>query len=124
MSKKKTKIDVSGDVESLTSNPFAAISGMVPDELPQQDNEAKEPSKPKKDESPFKVARTRKGGWPITFEKRAKGKKVTVIKNITGDINALLKILRKHCGAGGVAKDGIIELQGNHMEKVEDFLKK
>lgn len=38
----------------------------------------------------FFVKRTKKGKLPISYENRAKGKKVTVISNVTGDPAILL----------------------------------
>jgi translation initiation factor 1 len=36
---------------------------------------------------------------------------------------ALAKQLKAACGSGGTAKDGVIEIQGDHLDKVMDWLK-
>jgi translation initiation factor 1 len=49
------------------------------------------------------------------------GKTVTVIDGIIGsdtELAALAQQLKKLCGSGGTVKDGIIEIQGDHCEKV------
>lgn len=59
--------------------------------------------------------------------KHRAGKKVTVIDGFIGpdeDLQALGKELRQHCGTGGSAKDGFILVQGDHVEKVVNYLKK
>lgn len=49
------------------------------------------------------------------------GKTVTLVKNLTlseNDLKALSKTLKQACGTGGTIKDGIIEIQGDHREKI------
>jgi translation initiation factor 1 len=58
----------------------------------------------------------------VTVEKRARGKVVTVVRNISGDGASLLKDLKRRCGAGGVVREDSIEIQGDHREKVEAYL--
>jgi translation initiation factor 1 len=53
------------------------------------------------------------------------GKSVTVVRGVPGDAAALLKTgqeLRAACGSGGTVKDGAIEVQGDHVEKVMAWL--
>lgn len=53
------------------------------------------------------------------------GKAVTVIRDVTlnpEDLMALGKRLRSECGAGGTLKDGVLEIQGDHREKVTRLL--
>jgi translation initiation factor 1 len=55
------------------------------------------------------------------------GKAVTVVRGLALDaaaLAALAKQLKAVCGAGGTAKDGVIEVQGDHCERVIDALKK
>ncbi|MCZ7672812.1 MAG: translation initiation factor [Chloroflexi bacterium] len=40
------------------------------------------------------------------------------------DMKALGKTLKKKCGTGGAVKDGNIEIQGDHREKVAEDCKK
>ena len=50
------------------------------------------------------------------------GKTVTVITGVpAGDdaIASLAQKLKKLCGSGGTVKDGVIEIQGDHCDKVE-----
>ena len=50
------------------------------------------------------------------------GKTVTLITGIpaTDDtIAALAQQLKKLCGSGGTVKDGVIEIQGDHCDKVQ-----
>lgn len=70
----------------------------------------------------FSVKRTKKGKLPISYENRAKGKKVTVISNVTGDSGILLQELKKKIGAGGVVRGDTVEIQGDHQVVVEKFL--
>lgn len=53
--------------------------------------------------------------------KQRGGKTVTVITGVTGDeaeLSVLAQQLKKLCGSGGTVKDGTIEIQGDHCEKV------
>ena len=61
----------------------------------------------------------------IYTDSRRYGKMVTVIDGIDDndiDINDLAKKLKNKCAAGGTAKDGKIELQGDHKKKVQAAL--
>lgn len=54
-----------------------------------------------------------------------RGKAVTTVSDIPlGDdeIKKLGNELKKRCGVGGTAKNGVIELQGDHRDKVLAFL--
>jgi len=54
------------------------------------------------------------------------GKAVTVVRGLALDVIALAELgkrLRGACGAGGTAKDGVLEVQGDHVERVVDWLK-
>jgi len=58
--------------------------------------------------------------------KGRKGKGVTVVKGVPLEAEALQhlgKQLRTACGSGGTVKDGVIEIQGDHIELVMDKLK-
>jgi translation initiation factor 1 len=58
--------------------------------------------------------------------KQRRGKSVTIIANLPGDLaqlTALAQDFRKLCGTGGSLKDGNIELQGDHRDRVEARLR-
>ena len=49
------------------------------------------------------------------------GKVVTLVTNLSlspDDHKALLKHLKQTCGSGGTIKDGVLEIQGDHREKI------
>ena len=53
------------------------------------------------------------------------GKAVTVVRGVPVDAAALVKLaqdLKAACGSGGTVKDGTIEVQGDHVEKVMALL--
>jgi translation initiation factor 1 len=54
--------------------------------------------------------------------KNRKGKTVTVISGLSGNLKELLKELQKQCGAGGSLKQNIIEIQGDHRDKIAGLL--
>ena len=57
--------------------------------------------------------------------KRRAGKTVTVIAGLQHDpdtLNAILKKLKTQCGSGGTLKDGELEIQGDHRERVATAL--
>ena len=54
------------------------------------------------------------------------GKAVTVVRGLDLDAAALLQLaqqLKAACGCGGTAKEGVIEVQGDHCDKVIGLLK-
>jgi translation initiation factor 1 len=55
------------------------------------------------------------------------GKTVTLVKQLAlseEDMKDLAKKLKQVCGSGGTVKDDVIEIQGEHREKIADALKK
>ncbi len=58
------------------------------------------------------------------FTEKRKGKTVTVIKNVDGDLKALAKTLKAQFCCGGSVKDDQIELQGDHTCAAQAFFKK
>lgn len=59
--------------------------------------------------------------------KRRAGKTVTVASGFEHTPESLAKIaatLKKKCGSGGTAKDGEIEIQGDHAGRVAEELRK
>jgi translation initiation factor 1 len=55
-----------------------------------------------------------------------RGKAVTTVSNVPLDDDGLRELagrLKKRCGVGGSAKDGVIELQGDHRDTVVEVLR-
>lgn len=56
-----------------------------------------------------------------------KGKGVTTISGVPvpeAELKTLAKKLKKTCGTGGALKEGVIEIQGDHREKLKAVLEK
>ncbi|OGS52461.1 MAG: protein translation factor SUI1 [Euryarchaeota archaeon RBG_13_61_15] len=61
----------------------------------------------------------------ILTDTRRYGKIVTVVDGIDAtdiDLDDLARKLKTRCAAGGTAKEGRIELQGEHKKKVKEVL--
>jgi len=61
----------------------------------------------------------------ILTDTRRYGKVVTVVEGIDStdiDLNDLARKLKTRCAAGGTAKEGRVELQGDHKKKVKEVL--
>ena len=55
------------------------------------------------------------------------GKAVTLIKKLVlseEDMKELAKKLKQVCGSGGTVKDDVIEIQGEHRERIAEALQK
>ncbi len=55
------------------------------------------------------------------------GKGVSLVKNLVlteKDMKALAKKLKQACGSGGTVKNGMIEIQGEHRQKMAETLEK
>lgn len=69
-------------------------------------------------------------GGPIRVSRDSKGrngKSVTVIRGLPLDeagLAALGKELRTACGSGGTVKDGMVEIQGDHCDRILEILGK
>ena len=62
----------------------------------------------------------------LKLEKRPKGKVVTTVAGLDpsgNDLADLAARLKGRCGSGGTVKDGVIELQGDHLGAAEAALK-
>lgn len=61
----------------------------------------------------------------VRIDTRRYGKAVTVVEGFTDDANvdALAKELKRYVAAGGTVKEGHIELQGDHRQKVVGMLR-
>jgi translation initiation factor 1 len=63
----------------------------------------------------------------ILETKHRAGKTVTIVYGFVGkeeDMNVLGKALKNHCGTGGSVKEGEIIIQGDHRQKVFQYLQK
>ncbi len=71
----------------------------------------------------------RPGGGRVKVRRETggrRGKTVTTVSGVPLDdagLRDLATRLKKRCGVGGSAKDGVIELQGDHREVVLDVLR-
>lgn len=63
----------------------------------------------------------------VSREKQGRGGKVvTLVRGLALPADALAalgKQLRSACGAGGTVRDGVLEVQGDHVERVIELLK-
>ena len=78
---------------------------------------ARKPASPTPGDGIVRVSRETKGRG---------GKAVTVVRGLALGAAALTKVaqkLKSTCGCGGTVKDGIIEVQGDHCDKVMSLLK-
>jgi translation initiation factor 1 len=75
------------------------------------------------DEEPVSGASAPAGGGPgirLRLDRRASSRVVTVVTGLPlPEGPALARALRAACGAGGTFKEGILELQGDHRDRVE-----
>jgi translation initiation factor 1 len=62
----------------------------------------------------------------VTTQTRRYGKKITLVEGFDKhvDVKSVAKTLKEGLACGGTAKDGIIELQGDHKKKVRPILVK
>ncbi len=80
------------------------------------DQSSTQQTAPKKSDGVVRIMRDRK---------HRGGKTVTVITGVPASneaIMALAQQLKKLCSSGGTVKDGVIEIQGDHCEKVQTKL--
>ena len=53
-----------------------------------------------------------------------RGKVVTVVRGLPArDLKTTASELKKLCGSGGAVKEGAVEIQGDHREKVAEHLR-
>jgi translation initiation factor 1 len=67
-----------------------------------------------------------KVGIRIRLDRRRAGRLVTVVTGFPGteaEAARLARELKAACGAGGTYKNGSMELQGDHRDRVEDSLR-
>lgn len=64
----------------------------------------------------------------VRISRSTKGRKGSGVSVITGlplhgkELSKLAKELKKKCGSGGTVKNGVIEIQGEHREKLQKLL--
>ena len=69
-----------------------------------------------------------RGSGQVRVSRESKGrggKTVTLVRGLALDgeaLAALGKRLRSACGAGGALKDGVLEIQGDHVDRVLQLL--
>jgi translation initiation factor 1 len=76
-----------------------------------------------------RLGELRSHGGPVKVRRETagrRGKAVTTVSNVPLDDAGLRELagrLKKRCGVGGSAKDGVIELQGDHRTVVVELLR-
>jgi len=105
--------------QSLSHNPFAALSG---EGLPPA------PESPAADSAPLsKPVRKNRGRVDIIRQTTGRGgKTVTVVKGFVGiglpEKEQLARAMQRACGTGGTVKNGQIEIQGDKRAEVARIL--
>jgi translation initiation factor 1 len=99
------------------SNPGGIVFSTNPEFVPFQEEDEK-PTTLEPKSQPIKLK--------LETKHRA-GKAVTLILGFVGkddDAEDLVKRLKTHCGSGGSSKDGEMLIQGDHREKIKQWLHK
>jgi translation initiation factor 1 len=60
----------------------------------------------------------------IRSEKRRYGKAMTLVEGLDSDQKEIMKKLKAKLACGGTVKDGVIELQGQHVNRAKEMLVK
>lgn len=84
------------------------------------------PPDPRRDPPSPSAARVPSDGVVRIFRDRSgrNGKVVTVIRGLPAkDLEHRATELKRFCGAGGAVKDGAVEIQGDHRERIADKLR-
>jgi translation initiation factor 1 len=99
--------------DGATTRLVYSTGGETPPADPDADTPRAQGSAPK---SPSRSG----GGVRLRLERRASGRTVTVVTGLPGtpaQVALLARELRTVCGAGGTARGGEVELQGDQREK-------
>jgi translation initiation factor 1 len=78
---------------------------------------------------PQQVRENRAGGGRVKVRRETAGRRGKAVTTVSGvpvpddELKALAGRLKKRCGVGGSAKDGVIELQGDHRDAVVEVLR-
>jgi len=118
--KEKKRIPMSGE-QIVWTSPFAALKNV---ELPLAPEVR--PGVAPRDAAPIAPKKNRGRVDIIRQTAHRGGKTVTVVSNFLGiglaEKETLAKEMQKACGAGGTAKEGRIEIQGDQREAVARIL--
>ena len=106
---------------------YSSETGMV-NKSSQPSSKTGKHKKNKKQAAPSPIKNPNKQGVRIMRESKGRGgKSVSVITGLNLDKDALKKLgktLKAQLGTGGAIKDGNIEIQGDHREKLVELLDK
>ena len=78
---------------------------------------------------PQQVRDHREAGGRVKVRRETAGRRGKAVTTVSGvplgdaELKALAGKLKKRCGVGGSAKDGVIELQGDHRDTVVAMLR-
>lgn len=82
--------------------------------------------KPASPATPAPLKAPANGPARVRLERQGRGGKVvTVIDNLSGHparIEEIAKTLKSRCGAGGTVKGRVVEIQGDHRDRVVEVL--
>jgi translation initiation factor 1 len=84
----------------------------------------------KKNSSPAEVNSLPPSQQTVYLHRDSKGRGGKVVSLVKGlvlsevDLNSLTRQIKQACGSGGTVKDGLIEIQGDHREKIAEVLRK
>ncbi len=76
-----------------------------------------------------KNPRASRGDGIVRIRREVKGRRGKTVTAISGiplpedELRVLAGDLKRHCGTGGSAKDGVIEIQGDHRDTLAQFLR-
>lgn len=76
-----------------------------------------------------KTSSAPQGDGPVRLTRSTKGRRGKTVTVITGvplaadELKKLAQTLKQHCGTGGTVKDGVIEIQGDHRDRLMALLK-
>jgi translation initiation factor 1 len=66
------------------------------------------------------ASESRSSGIRLRLDRRASARVVTVVTGLPpAQADTIARALKAACGAGGTYKDGALELQGDHRDRVE-----
>ena len=74
--------------------------------MPHYDRKARTPAVP--DDGVVRIMRVKRRASTVSV--------VTGLQ--TREVDEVAALLRRHCGSGGTAKNGMVEIQGDHRDKI------